>query len=346
MMIFCIDFETTGLDRASGITEIASLRLREDEDGNGNENTDWFEMLVNPGQSIPLEVQAITGISDSMVKHAAKEKVALEALLLFWTGVIESDPSRNDPSRKGTDCITLIAHNASYDKGILESACARHKIDLPPIQWICTLQMARAYPKWHKKSCTLENCVKRISGSEKITFHRASGDARACALVYAFLKDKDEIKSSKSSSKRSRSDADAVHTQDTVHANANANDEAFHSDIPAPEAKTPLSHDQEYIPCIAAAVCGNYYVDPLTMTRTSGVCNSCSDVLEYHYYSTFSQTNDRCRCNCSSSLALANCIDKLVQSNAALTLLALSSSSSLDNEAVKNKNRKRARSTT
>jgi hypothetical protein len=76
------------------------------------------------------------------------------------------------------------------------------------------------------------------------------------------------------------------------------------------------------IPCIAAAICGNYYMDPLAMTKTSGLCDSCSDALDYHY------TQEQMKCHEMSFSFLmnqTNCIiDKLVQSNAALTLLALS----------------------
>jgi DNA polymerase III epsilon subunit-like protein len=275
--LFCVDFETTGLESKSTIIEIASVELNE-------KHETWFEMLVNPETSIPSQIQALTGITDSMVKFAATEKTALELFIAFL--------QKNQTDVE--DEITLICHNALFDKRVLESACQRHGIPLPTIKWVCTLKMSRAFPRWRKKSCTLQNCVKRIGGSFR--FHRAMGDVRACMELYKYLNAKNEEKGP---------------LLETIKENE------FHSILSPPlqSQSIPMASDeQECVPCIAAAMCGNYYMDPLAMTKTSGLCDSCSDALDYHY-----------KYGCTTQwISQISCIEKLVQSNAALTLLALS----------------------
>lgn len=313
---FCVDFETTGLEKNSKIIEIACVKLNDTHET-------WFEMLVNPEEEIPSEVQALTGIKDSMVKFAANEKTALELFIAFLT--------KNQNQALSTDPITLISHNSSFDQRVLESACQRQGLVLPIIKWVCTLKMSRALPKWHKKSCTLQNCVKRIGGS--FTFHRAMGDVRACMEVYKYLihartqqeKENQEtpiLEASKNFKKKENEN--------------NNNKEEFHSTLLPPFI--PAVNEQQFDPnpCIAAAMCGNYYLDPLAMTKTSGLCDSCSEALDYHYRSSSIQ---HCFCTNTSQI---NCIEKLVQSNAALTLLAISRSSNVEQAQGQSK-RKRAR---
>jgi DNA polymerase III epsilon subunit-like protein len=287
---FCVDFETTGLEKNSKIIEIACVKLHDTHET-------WFEMLVNPEEEIPSEVQALTGITDSMVKFAANEKTALELFIAFLT----SD----------TDPITLICHNSSFDQRVLESACQRQGLVLPIIKWVCTLKMSRALPKWHKKSCTLQNCVKRIGGS--FTFHRAMGDVRACMEVYKYLIH------ARTQQEKENQETPILEAKKNFKKVENNNNKEFHSTL-LPPFIPPAVNEQQFDPnpCIAAAMCGNYYLDALAMTKTSGLCDSCSEALDYHYRSSSIQ-----HCCCSNTSQI-NCIEKLVQSNAALTLLALS----------------------
>jgi len=308
--LFFLDFETTGLERTSRITEIACVCPK------GNEKEKWFETLVNPGISIPMEVQILTGITDSMVKFAAKEKNAIESLLSFIN------------NKDVTDC-TLVSHNAVYDKAIFQSACQRHGLAMPEFKWICTLKMARAFSKWHKKSCTLENCVKRVNqgynfeGKEKeedesstFKFHRAMGDVRACMKIYKFLVKNNNVAPEQEQEQEQQTESKKQKKSKKQKEEKEEKDEFFHSEFPL----EGLGPDMETIPCIAAAICGNYYMDPLAMTKTSGLCNSCSDALDYHYtQEQSSEMSFSFLTNQTNSI-----IDKLVQSNAALTLLALS----------------------
>jgi DNA polymerase-3 subunit epsilon len=65
MMYAIVDIETTGGHAsANGITEVAILTH------NGYEVTDRYVTLINPGVPIPVYIQALTGISDQLVRNA------------------------------------------------------------------------------------------------------------------------------------------------------------------------------------------------------------------------------------------------------------------------------------
>ena len=310
---FCVDFETTGLENNCKIIEIACVKLHDTHET-------WFEMLVNPEVEISSEVQALTGITDKMVKFAANEKTALELFIAFLT-------NQKNQLDLVKETITLICHNSSFDQRVLESACQRQGLVLPIIKWECTLKMSRAFPKWHKKSCTLQNCVKRIGAS--FTFHRAMGDVRACMEVYKYL-----IQARNQQDKKNQDTPILASTKKNKKEENQDNNKEFHSTLLPPF--TTASDEQQFVACIAAAMCGNYYLDPLAMTKTSGLCDSCSETLDYHYRSSFIHQN------CCCSQTQINCIEKLVQSNAALTLLAMSRSSNAE-EGKGQLKRKRAR---
>ena len=65
-IVAVIDFETTGLSLAMGdrATEIAAVIL---EDG---KVVDRYQSLMNAGRGIPSYIEALTGISDAMIRKA------------------------------------------------------------------------------------------------------------------------------------------------------------------------------------------------------------------------------------------------------------------------------------
>ena len=72
-----LDLETTGLQpQGNGITEICCLRV-----ANGAV-IDRFATLINPGRPIPPFIQAMTGITDAMVRDVPVFRIA-PALLEF-----------------------------------------------------------------------------------------------------------------------------------------------------------------------------------------------------------------------------------------------------------------------
>jgi DNA polymerase III epsilon subunit-like protein len=96
-----VDVETTGWSpEEAGITEIGAVRM------SGGQIRAEFSTLVNPGQAIPPDIEALTGISDAMVASAPPAGQALASFLAFAQGAV------------------LTAHNAPFDTSFLAAAGA------------------------------------------------------------------------------------------------------------------------------------------------------------------------------------------------------------------------------
>lgn len=122
------DTETTGLDprRGDKIIEIAGVRI---EDGVIQESS-AFMQLVNPERAIPWEAKQVNKISDEDVAGAPTIDTVLPQFLEFAQGSI------------------LVAHNADFDLGFLQSEkelCWGY-IEIP--ECLCTMQLSRTlYPE-------------------------------------------------------------------------------------------------------------------------------------------------------------------------------------------------------
>ncbi|MEW5729744.1 MAG: 3'-5' exonuclease [Pseudomonadota bacterium] len=74
----------------------------------------------------------------------------------------------------------LVAHNAPFDKGVLEGCCAAHGIPSPGKQFVCTVQAARrTWP--HLPRHRLPDVCGHL-GLE-LDHHQALSDAMACARI-------------------------------------------------------------------------------------------------------------------------------------------------------------------
>ena len=73
----------------------------------------------------------------------------------------------------------LVAHNASFDRGVLHACCEAAKIAPPRHQFRCTVQMARS--KWNLPSAKLPIVCKHLRIS--LDHHNALSDAEACATI-------------------------------------------------------------------------------------------------------------------------------------------------------------------
>jgi DNA polymerase-3 subunit epsilon len=115
-----VDVETTGWDPAqAAITEIGAVRLR------GGQVTGEFSALVNPGDPIPPDITALTGISDGLVSQAPPITAVLPRFLGFARG-----------------CV-LAAHNAPFDLSFLTAACRACGIGWPGFAVLDTAMLAR-----------------------------------------------------------------------------------------------------------------------------------------------------------------------------------------------------------
>ena len=65
-----VDLETTGMRAAEDrVTEVGIVRVDAATDGGPPRVSEW-STLVNPGEPIPAVIQALTGITDAMVRDA------------------------------------------------------------------------------------------------------------------------------------------------------------------------------------------------------------------------------------------------------------------------------------
>ena len=115
------DCETTGTDVTEGeIVSLALIRL----DGDGREES-RYTVLVRPSRPIPAEATAVHGISDGDVERAPRfAQIAPELLALLGEAV-------------------FVAHNASFDLGMLRHAFRRESIEYRPGATACTLEAFR-----------------------------------------------------------------------------------------------------------------------------------------------------------------------------------------------------------
>lgn len=160
-MYAIVDIETTGsYAAANGITEI-SIHVYD-----GKKVVETFETLINPQQPIPYFIQAMTGISDSMVSNAPLfEEVAEKIYSLLEHNI-------------------FVAHNVNFD-----------------YSFVLAHMKACGYELHCKKLCTVRLSRKIFPGLASYSLgklcdaldipiqnrHRAGGDTAATVKVFELL---------------------------------------------------------------------------------------------------------------------------------------------------------------
>lgn len=81
------------------------------------------------------------------------------------------------PFFEGVDFIA--AHNASFDRRVLEACCARYGLSPPPKRYVCTVQLARE--AWRIFPTKLPDVCAHLGITLK--HHEALSDAEACAQI-------------------------------------------------------------------------------------------------------------------------------------------------------------------
>ena len=148
-----VDTETTGLWALSNrIVEIGAVKFRL-----GEEKTETFQSLINPGSPMPLEVIAIHHITDEMVKDSPH---ALEVLPRFLEFLGDS---------------MLVAHNAPFDISFIGCELDRNKLPLPESTVYDTVDIFhRLFPGFPSYSLLSLVHAFRIAETQE---HRALADA-------------------------------------------------------------------------------------------------------------------------------------------------------------------------
>lgn len=73
----------------------------------------------------------------------------------------------------------LAAHNAGFDRKVLEACCAAARLPVPPKPFLCTVQLARR--TWRLRSCKLPDVCTHLG--LPLRHHDAGSDAEACARI-------------------------------------------------------------------------------------------------------------------------------------------------------------------
>ena len=78
------------------------------------------------------------------------------------------------------DTPILAAHNAAFDREVLQSCCRFYRIKPPPYRFVCTVQAARwAWPGLPRH--TLDAVCRKLN--LPLNHHDAQSDAQACARI-------------------------------------------------------------------------------------------------------------------------------------------------------------------
>jgi len=157
-----IDLETTGTTSTHDrVTEIGIVRVHD------GELVDEWSTLVNPEIPIPEEIQALTGITNAMVREA---------------------PSFSSIRREvfeRLDGHLFVAHNARFDYGFIKNEFRRNEMSFTA-DVLCTVRLSRRlYP--HAVGHGLDALIERHGLQEAVQGdaasrtgrHSALGDARA-----------------------------------------------------------------------------------------------------------------------------------------------------------------------
>jgi DNA polymerase III epsilon subunit family exonuclease len=159
-----LDIETTGASPkvGAGITEIGAVKVR------GGEVIGIFESFINPGESIPTYITALTGITDDMVLGAPPIEMVLPSLLEFLGHEDET---------------VVVAHNAPFDLGFLKAAAQTHEYSWPTYQVLDTVKLARhLLTRDEVYDCKLSTLAQFFETPIQPT-HRALDDAHSTAAV-------------------------------------------------------------------------------------------------------------------------------------------------------------------
>ena len=153
-----IDFETANGSPASPCA-VGLVRIRD------SKIVDSLELLFQPPEPHNWFSEAnirVHGITPKMIDSAATFSEALEGML----GFIDSD--------------LLVAHNASFDMGVLSASAKAISKELPEIFYGCSLKIAR---KTYNLDSYRLNAVAYAVGHEEFEHHNALADSEACARI-------------------------------------------------------------------------------------------------------------------------------------------------------------------
>jgi len=168
MEFVSIDFETANSSAASPCA-VGLVRV---VDGQTVETLSMLFRPPSPNNWFHEGNIRIHGIKPEDVAEAPTFEDILPELLLF------------------TDGLPMLAHNASFDMGVLRASASAVNFDLPPLNYGCTLLMAR---KTYNLESYRLNAIAYAIGHEDFNHHDALADADACARIAINMAERHEV---------------------------------------------------------------------------------------------------------------------------------------------------------
>ena len=156
-----LDTETTSLDTTTAkVVEFAAIRFEFSRVGQVGRIVEVYSGLEDPGQPLPAEVVALTGLTDEMVRGRKLDDADVTSI--------------------ADGCTLVIAHNAGYDRPIVERRWPSVFNRLP---WACSWRDV----DWAQFGCACSKLAHLLSYAcgEFFDAHRALDDCRVGLHVLA-----------------------------------------------------------------------------------------------------------------------------------------------------------------
>jgi DNA polymerase-3 subunit epsilon len=131
----------------------------------------------------------ITGSISRLIRPPRKRVMFTEIHGLTWDDVKDAPDFAGvwpDLAEAVAGADFLAAHNAAFDRGVLENCCAVHGLPNPAKPFLCTVQLARDV--WNLRPTKLPDVCRYLA--LPLNHHEALSDATACAnIVLAAVQD-------------------------------------------------------------------------------------------------------------------------------------------------------------
>lgn len=136
---------------------------------------------------VTVEDNQIVSEAVFLIKPPSKQFLFTDIHGLTW-GDVKNEPTFEElwPNLKEiiNQADYLVAHNAPFDKGVLNKCCEEYDIQTPNVPFMCTVKLARS--QWGINPTKLNNVCEVLN--VPLNHHEALSDARASAKIVMIAK--------------------------------------------------------------------------------------------------------------------------------------------------------------
>ncbi len=172
-----LDVETGGFDsKINPILELACTFVTMDSNQLQIDSEFYWPVSPFPGAIIESSSLKVTGIDpDDPKRDQSEEKLAINDFFKLVRKKIKSE---------GCSRAILVAHNASFDQGFIQSACTRCQIKRNPFHPFSTIDTAALAAVAYGHTVLSESCVRAGLEFEESKAHNAAYDANRTAELF------------------------------------------------------------------------------------------------------------------------------------------------------------------